>query len=234
MTRPRLQGVVTRDVAAARHHLRSSRWLHCRPGLERFRVGQGCGCHRSERAAFGRSLVANVPQRSRERGCAFLSASTSTSRSIKNGRKWRGSARLTHDTGEIGRGAQHHLVFNPGGRQTEIGAARNHAIDRDCIGRTASAHHHQPVDRGSDQMGRAIASGALYPDRHFLGAQRQPRHLRHSAGAVRHRRRGVGLAHRMLQSPETFPFAPYCCSKSSPTEAPEALPRPKHDAGGVS
>ena len=59
----------------------------------------------------------------------------------------------------------------------------------------------------------------------------------YSAGAVRHRRRGVGLAHRMLQSAlhrRRFRSAPYCCSKSSPTEAPEALPRPKHDAGGVS
>ena len=143
----------------------------------RFREGQGCGCHRSERAAFGRSLVANVPQR----------AGSAAARSYRRARRHRGqsrmagngaAARLPHgDTGEIGRSAQHHLVFNPGGRQTEIGAARNHAIDRDCIGRTASAHHHQPVDRGSDQMGRAIASGALYPDRHFLGAQRQPRHL---------------------------------------------------------
>src|SRR6185312_2120616 len=61
--RPRLQGVVAGDAAAAWHHLRSSRRLPRRAGMERFREGEACGLQRSERASLRHYPGAEISQR---------------------------------------------------------------------------------------------------------------------------------------------------------------------------
>ena len=59
---PCLQGVVAGDAAAARHHLRSSRRLHRRAGVERFREGEARGLQRSERASLRHHPGAKISQ----------------------------------------------------------------------------------------------------------------------------------------------------------------------------
>ncbi len=151
------KALIAGHAAAARHHLRPARRFHRRAGVERFREGQNRRRQRSERASLCHPPGANNfpdEQGSRLRKLVNEHIETAVNAGVAGHGAPTRQARSGAD--EIGRSAQHHARSGAGGARTEIGAERDRAIDRDRLGRAASAHHHQPIDGEHHQMGRLL------------------------------------------------------------------------------